>query len=74
MCSAYLYVLIALTEFQGESGVREEVGWVLVMIIVAIVGGQRGRARCTDIQEGESEVGEVEKGKIQGRKRAEDIR
>ena len=55
MCSAYLYVLIALTEFQGESGVREEVGWVLVMIIVAIVGGnvivlgaqtcKKGRAR-----------------------------
>ena len=55
MCSAYLYGLIALTEFQGESGVREEVGWVLVMIIVATVGAnvvvlgaqtyKKGRAR-----------------------------
>ena len=39
VCSAYLYGLMALTDFQGESGFREEVEWVLVMIIVATVGG-----------------------------------
>jgi Na+/melibiose symporter-like transporter len=35
--SIYLYVLILLTDFMGENMLREELGWVLTIIIGCIV-------------------------------------
>ena len=35
--SIYLYVLLLLTDFMGENKFRDELGWVLVIIIGSIV-------------------------------------
>lgn len=36
--SLYLYVLILLTEFMGDTGLRDEVGWGLLVLVGAVVG------------------------------------
>jgi hypothetical protein len=35
--SIYLYVLLSLSDFMGENTVREELGWVLTILIGAVV-------------------------------------
>ena len=36
--SLYLYVVILLTEFMGDTGLRDEIGWGLLVLVGAVVG------------------------------------
>jgi hypothetical protein len=35
--SIYLYALLSLTDFMGENALREEIGWLLVLLTLTIV-------------------------------------
>ena len=35
--SIYLYVVISLTEFMGETGIRDEIGWGLLVLVGGVV-------------------------------------
>jgi hypothetical protein len=35
--SAYLYLLMLLTDFMGDTGFREQIGWALLMLIGGVV-------------------------------------
>jgi len=35
--SLYLYVVILLTEFMGETGLRDEIGWGLLVLVGGVV-------------------------------------
>jgi hypothetical protein len=35
--SAYLYLLMLLTDFMGDTGFREQIGWALLMLIGVVV-------------------------------------
>ena len=37
MVSAYLYLMMSLTDFQGEIFVRSEIGYVLLLLVVLTV-------------------------------------
>jgi hypothetical protein len=36
--SIYLYTLLSLTDFTGENTLRVELGWVLAMLIIGVIG------------------------------------
>jgi hypothetical protein len=36
--SLYLYVVILLTEFMGDTGLRDEIGWGLLVLVGGVVG------------------------------------
>ena len=36
--SLYLYVMILLTEFMGDTGLRDEIGWGLLGLVGGVVG------------------------------------
>ncbi len=35
--SLYLYVVILLTEFMGDTGLRDEIGWALLVLVIGVV-------------------------------------
>lgn len=35
--SLYLYVVILLTEFMGDTGLRDEIGWGLLVLVGGVV-------------------------------------
>lgn len=35
--SAYLYLLMILTDFMGDTGFREQIGWGILMLIGGVV-------------------------------------
>jgi len=35
--SFYLYIIMLLTEFMGETGLRDEIGWGLLILVVGVV-------------------------------------
>jgi hypothetical protein len=35
--SLYLYILLALTDWWGENHLREELGWALVILVIATI-------------------------------------
>jgi hypothetical protein len=36
--SVYLYIVILLTDFMGETGLRDEIGWALLILVGGVVG------------------------------------
>jgi hypothetical protein len=36
--SIYLYTLLSLTDFTGENTLRIELGWVLAILIIGVIG------------------------------------
>jgi hypothetical protein len=36
--SLYLYVMILLTDFMGDTGLRDEIGWGLLVLVGGVVG------------------------------------
>jgi hypothetical protein len=35
--SLYLYLMLALTDYMGETGMREEIAWCLTGVVVSVV-------------------------------------
>ena len=36
--SLYLYIVMLLTEFMGETGLRDKFGWALLVLVAGVVG------------------------------------
>lgn len=35
--SLYLYLMVTLTDFMGDTGLRDEIGWCLTGVVVSVV-------------------------------------
>lgn len=48
MTSAYLYIILSLTDFMGENLLRDKLGFALIILVVIIVGVNLIKALVVD--------------------------
>ncbi len=48
MTSAYLYIILSITDFMGENLLRDKLGFALIILVVIIVGVNLIKALVVD--------------------------